>query len=246
MDIPYKGYTIVPNSERQPDGRWLPVADLQADDHGVLTPQPPLRAAPRDIRATRADADVLAVKMAKAWIEEVERGDASGRPTGGAVATPRIPPEHRTTQEARVKTAPRTKGTDADTLGWPGLHAADRFTRLLAVHSLLDRLVTLALAGRLAASGESISDALASLSLSARVALASTSSAFPRAAAESILEIDRMRNRLVHSTPTPGKPTWDVSGAAESIPTDVYDRCLRKGFEAAQALVTALRDAAQE
>ena len=61
MDIPYKGYTIVPNSERQPDGRWLPVADLQADDHGVLTPQPPLRAAPRDIRATRADADVLAV-----------------------------------------------------------------------------------------------------------------------------------------------------------------------------------------
>jgi hypothetical protein len=246
MDIPYKGYTIVPNSERQPDGRWLPMADLQADDHGVLTPQPPLRATPRDIRATRADADVLAVKMAKAWIEELERGEASGRPTRSAVATPRIPPEPPTTPDARVKTAPRAKRIEADTLGWPGLHAADRFTRLLAVHSLLDRLVTLALAGRLAASAESTSDALAALPLSSRVALASTSSALPRGAAESILEIDRMRNRLVHSTPTPGKPTSDVSGAAESIPPDVYDRCLRKGFEAAQSLMTALRDAAPE
>jgi hypothetical protein len=246
MDVPYKGYTIVPNSERQPDGRWLPVADLQADDHGVLTPQPPLRAAPRDIRATRADADVLAVKMAKAWIEEIERGEASGRPARSAVVTPRTSPEPRTAPDARVKTAPRTKRVEADTLGWPGLHAADRFTRLLAVHSLLDRLVTLALAARLAASGESIADALATLPLSSRVALASTSSAVPRAAAESILEIDRMRNRLVHSTPTPGKPTWDVSGAAESIPPDVYDRCLRKGFETAQSLITMLRDAARE
>jgi len=245
MDIPYKGYTIVPNSERQPDGRWLPVADLQADDHGVLTPQPPLRAAPRDIRATRADADVLAVKMAKAWIEEIERGEASGRPARSAVATPRTPPEPRTTPDARVKTAPRAKRIETDTPGWPGLHAADRFTRLLAVHSLLDRLVTLALAGRLAG-GESGLDALAALPLSSRVALASTSSAVPRAAAESILEIDHMRNRLVHSMPTPGKPTSDVSGAAESILPDVYDRCLRKGFEAAQSLMTALRDAARE
>jgi hypothetical protein len=246
MDVPYKGYTIVPNSERQPDGRWLPVADLQADDHGVLTPQPPLRAAPRDIRATRADADVLAVKMAKAWIEEIERGEASGRPARSAVVTPRTSPEPRTTPDARVKTAPRAKRVEADTLGWPGLHAADRFTRLLAVHSLLDRLVTLALAGRLAVSGESIADTLASLPLSSRVALASTSSALPRAAAETILEIDGMRNRLVHSTPAPGKPIWDVSGAAESIPPDVYDQCLRKGFEAAQSITTTLRDAAQE
>lgn len=246
MDIPYKGYTIVPNSERQPDGRWLPVADLQADDHGVLTPRPPLRAVPRDICATRADADVLAVKMAKTWIEELERGEASGRPTERAAAAPRTPPEPRTTPDARVKAAPRAKRTEADPLGWPGLHAADRFTRLLALHSLLDRLVTLALVDRLGASGESISDALAALPLSSRVALASTSSAVPSAAAESILEIDRMRNRLVHSTPTPGKPTSDVSGAAESIPPDVYDRCLRRGFEAAQALMTALRDAAQE
>ena len=73
MDIPYKGYTIIANSERQPDGRWLPVANLEANSRGVVTPKPPVRATPREIRATRADADAVAVKMAKAWVEASER-----------------------------------------------------------------------------------------------------------------------------------------------------------------------------
>jgi hypothetical protein len=254
MDIPYKGYTIVPNSERQPDGRWLPVADLQADDRGVLTPQPPLRAGPREIRATRADADAVALKMAKAWIEETERDGASRTPIGGAVATPRIMPEPRA-QDARVKAAPRVKRIEAEkrpapaapaeTLDWPGLHEADRFTRLLAVHSLLDRLVTVALTARLAASGESVFDTMAALPFPSRVALASTLHVVSDAAAESILEIDRVRNRLVHSKSSPGKPAWDVSGTVESGPQDVLDRALRKGFEAAQGLIATLRAAAQ-
>jgi hypothetical protein len=252
MDIPYKGYTIVPNSERQPDGRWLPVADLQADDRGVVTPKPPLRAEPREIRATRADADAVAVKMAKAWIEEIERDEVSRAPIGNAVATPRMQAEHRT-QDARVKPAPRVKRIEpekrpapADTLSWPGLHEADRFTRLLAVHSLLDRLVTLVLATRLAAGGESILGAVASLSMSSRVALASPLNVVSPATAESILEIDRARDRLVHSKPTRGRPAWDVRGAVESVPQDVWDKSLRKGLEAAQDLMSALRAAAQE
>jgi len=221
MDIPYKGYTIIPNSERQPDGRWLPVAELEANSRGVVTPKPPLRATPREIRATRADADAVAVKMAEAWVEESERE-----------ATPRIPSEQRV-QDARVKAPPRARRIEAEKLDWPGLHEGDRFTRLLAVHSLLDRLVTLVLATRLAASRESIFDAMASLPISSRVALALTLNVVPPAAAEGILEIDRARNGLVHSKPTPGKPVWDVSGAVES-------ESLRKGLEAAQGLMTAL------
>jgi hypothetical protein len=221
MDIPYKGYTIIPNSERQPDGRWLPVAELEANSRGVVTPKPPLRATPREIRATRADADAVAVKMAKAWVEESERE-----------ATPRIPSEQRV-QDARVKAPPRARRIEAEKLDWPGLHEGDRFTRLLAVHSLLDRLVTLVLATRLAASRESIFDAMASLPISSRVALALTLNVVSPAAAEGILEIDRARNGLVHSKPTPGKPVWDVSGAVES-------ESLRKGLEAAQGLMTAL------
>jgi hypothetical protein len=258
VDIPYKGYTIIPNSERQPDGRWLPVADLEADSRGVVTPRPPVRATAREIRATRADADAVAVKLAKAWIEANERSADEARVLPGAsqprpaieqaVAAPPIPPEPRV-QEARVKAAPRAR--KVDTLSWPHLHEAlgldseekvDRFTRLLAVHALLDRLVTLALARKLADS-DPVLDATASLPIASRVALALTSSAVSPGAAESILEIDRARNGLVHAKPTRGKPAWDVGGAVDSVPQDVHDKCLRKALEAAQGLMSALRPA---
>jgi hypothetical protein len=99
---------------------------------------------------------------------------------------------------------------------------------------------------KLAASSETFFDAMASLPISSRVTLASTLNVVPPAAAESILEIDRARNRLVHSKPTSGKPDWDVSAAVESVPQDVYDKSLRKGLETAQGLMSALRAAAQE
>src|SRR5260370_41998740 len=117
MDIPYKGYTIIANSERQPDGRWLPVADLEANSRGVVTTKPPLRAAPREIRATRADADVVAVKMAKAWVGGRERE-----------ATPRIPPG-QPGHDARAKAPPRARRMEAGKGSRPGLQDGDHLTR---------------------------------------------------------------------------------------------------------------------
>jgi hypothetical protein len=256
MDIPYKGYTIIPNSERQPDGRWLPVADLHADDRGVGTPRPPLRAAAREVRATRADADTVAVKMAKAWIETTEREGALGVPVTRATPAPRdSPPPRARAVEARKRPAPAPvpiptpapapAPAPADPLTWPGLDDADRFTRLLAVHSLLDRLVTLALAARLAPGGESVFDDMASMPFATRVALAASLNVVPRAAAESILEIDRARNRLVHSKPMPGKPAWSIGAAVERLPQDAHDRSVRKALETAQALIATVKAAAQ-
>jgi hypothetical protein len=72
METTYKGYTITSNSERQPDGLWLPVAELEMSDGGTAAVKPPLRAKAREARGTRALADEAAVQMAKAWI------DASG------------------------------------------------------------------------------------------------------------------------------------------------------------------------
>ena len=256
MDIPYKGYTIIPNSERQPDGRWLPVADLQVDDRGVATPRPPLRAAAREVRATRADADAVAVKMAKAWIETTERDGTLGTPATRDAPAPRdSPPPPARAVEARKRPAPAPAPASIpaaapapappDTLAWPGLDDADRFTRLLAVHSLLDRLVTLALAARLAPGSDSVFDDMAAMPFATRVALASSLSVVPRAAAESILEVDRARNRLVHSKPIPGKPAWSIAAAVERVPQDAHDRSLRKALEAAQGLIATLRAAAQ-
>jgi hypothetical protein len=62
------------------------------------------------------------------------------------------------------------------------------------------------------------------------------------AAAESILEIDRARNGLAQSKPARGKPAWDIGAAVERVAPE----SLRKGLEAAQGLMAALRPAAQE
>jgi hypothetical protein len=251
VDVPYKGYTIIPNSERQPDGRWLPVADLEANSRGVMTPLPPLRAMARETRATRVEADAMAVKMAKAWIEGIERDggearvltDASraGAATEPPAAPPRVVPEHRML-EVRVKAPPRPR--KADTLSWPRLYEAigldsdetvDRFTRLLTVHSFLDRLVTLAVARKLGDIDTTLA-ATAALPLVSRVGLAVALNVVSAAAAASILEIDRARNGLVHSRPTRGKPAWDVGVFVDSVAQDT----LRKGLEAAQGLMSAL------
>jgi hypothetical protein len=290
MDIPYKGYTIIPNSERQPDGRWLPGAELEVSYRGVVTSKPPLRATSREIRATRTDADAAAVKMAKAWIDAGEREGPTTRastpatndkdrsitvdplpkvPIGSDVASPRI------SQKTRAHDAPadaatgvrgadhRRRPTPFGKLDWAGLYQAvgldsdeqvDRLTRVLVVHFLLDRLVTVVLATKLASSSESneapdiehtLSD-IAPLAIATRVDLASILGVVAPGVAESIVEVNRLRNRLVHFKPTRGKPGWDVSDADEIASQDACDKCLRKGIEAVQRLMSALRVKAKE
>lgn len=289
MDIPYKGYTIVPNSERQPDGRWLPVAELEVSDRGVVTAKPPLRATPREIRATRADADAAAVKMAKAWIDTSERAGTTTPATsqttsdtdrsitavpvpkvpGGDIASPRVPQESQA-QDARAGATTRVRGADdrrrptpVDKLNWAGVYQAvgldadekvDRLTHVLVVDSLLERLVTLVLATKLVSSSESkeapaiettLRD-LASLSVCTRVDLASRLGVVVPGIAESIVEVNRVRNSLVHFKPARGKPGWDMSDADELVSQAACDRCVRKGIEAVQNLMSALRAKAKE
>ena len=69
MEITYKGYTIHPNSERQLDGRWLPVAELEIFQGGSVTTKPPLRGKSHEARMTSAEADAAALQMAKTWID---------------------------------------------------------------------------------------------------------------------------------------------------------------------------------
>ncbi len=69
MEITYKGYRIHPNSERQPDGLWLPVAELEFSHGGGVTTKPPLRAKSPEARMTSTEADAAAVLMARAWID---------------------------------------------------------------------------------------------------------------------------------------------------------------------------------
>lgn len=270
MDIPYKGYTITPNSARQPDGRWLPVAELETSHRGEVTTQPPFRATSREMRANRADADAAAVQMAKAWIDANERESV----TIGASTRPAKAQDHSTTagpraeapiasevparaQERRAEAAPRPKvasdkkrpvPSPSDKLSWARLYQAigldsdekmDRVARVLVVHSVLDRLVTLVLVSKLAS--EKTLEDIAPLPISTRLDLGSALGVVAPGVAESILEVDRVRDRLIHFKPTRGKRAWDVSDVEEIASPDAFDKCTRRGIEAVQNLMSALR-----
>src|SRR6266851_3909588 len=245
MEIPYKGYTITPSSERQPDGRWLPVAQLETVRRGIVTPSPLVRATSQETRAARADADAMAVKMAKAWIDANE-----GKPVPvgarGEAGSPAAPPDART-PAARPEAAPQAKTTGdrkrpapAEQLDWANLRQAvgldsdekvDRLTRVLVVHSLLDRLVTLVLATKIASSRESaeapdVEKALADIA---------------PAVAESVAEVDQVRHKLAQHRPPRAKPPWDVGDIEELTSQAACDRCVSKAIQAAHDLMSSLR-----
>jgi len=290
MDVPYKGYTIIANSERQPDGRWLPVADLEVSERGVVTAKPPLRATALETRATRADADGAAVKMAKAWIDANEREGSAPRPSaptpgekGRDAPAPRgvaparaapparsapgrpapVPPAPVPPAPARPAPAPPAPAPPApprmpqepdwaalcQAVGLDSDEKVERLSHLLVVQFLLDRLVTVILAGKLASSSESSAgrdvgamlDEIAPLPIPARIDLASRLGMVAPGIAESIVDTDRVRNRLLHFKPPRGKAEWDVSAPQEIASPEAGDRCVRKGIEAAEGLISALR-----
>lgn len=69
MEFSYKGYNVTVRSEQQPDGRWLPVADLEIYYGGRTTTKPPLRGQPHEARTGQAEADEAARRMAESWID---------------------------------------------------------------------------------------------------------------------------------------------------------------------------------
>ena len=124
-----------------------------------------------------------------------------------------------------------------------------RLNRILVVHLLVDRLLTLLVAAKLAANSESkesppdvektIAD-IAPLPVPSRLDRASTLGLVTASIAKNILEINQVRNRLVHFKPKGGKSGWDVDEAEEITSQGACDRCTQKGIEAVQALMRAL------
>jgi hypothetical protein len=129
MEITYKGYTITPNSERQPDGRWLPVADLAITQRGMVTTKPPLRAKAPEARMTQAEADSAAVQMAKTWIDANERDAMSaGAPAPMAeVPLPSEPAAARRTATREPEILEVSRRT------YPSEHAPGRGVEMLVV-----------------------------------------------------------------------------------------------------------------
>ena len=70
MEEQYRGNTIIANSTQRLDGRWLPIAELEVHFGGAVRVRPPVVAKPHEVRRTKEEADVVAIQMAKQWIDE--------------------------------------------------------------------------------------------------------------------------------------------------------------------------------
>ncbi len=124
-----------------------------------------------------------------------------------------------------------------------------RLNHILVVHLLVDRLLTLLVAAKLAASSESkqsppdvgktIAD-IAPLPVPSRLDRASTLGLVTASTTKNILDINQVRNRLVHFKPKGGGPGWAVDEVEEIASQDACDRCTQKGIEAVQELIRAL------
>lgn len=134
-------------------------------------------------------------------------------------------------------------------IGLDSIETRSRLIRVLVIHSLLDRLVTLLLAAKRTASSEA-SDApdigkvlqeVASLPMPSRVEQGVALRVITPSVAEQITVVNRMRNQMVHFKPTRTKATWDMSDAEVIASEAICSRCLGDGIAAAQALMTSLR-----
>ena len=141
--------------------------------------------------------------------------------------------------------------TSFENLDWSGLFQTvgldspekiDRLNRLLVVHLLIDRLLTLVLAAKLAtcsAVAEPDTERLilnnAGRAIPDRTELAVDLGLVERGAADKILRVNTARNRLVHFKPKRGFTHWNLD-EAEIISQEASDGRLREGIEAMQAL----------
>ena len=141
-----------------------------------------------------------------------------------------------------------------ENLEWQSLFASvgldsnekiDRLNCILVAHLLVDRLLTLVVAAKLGVCGEAtdvekIIVDVAPLTMPKRTELAQHLGVIEPAVAENILEVNRVRNKLVHFKPKEGTPGWDVDQVEEIATQEAFDRCVRKGIEVTQALMGAL------
>ena len=134
---------------------------------------------------------------------------------------------------------------------WPSRSDSDekieRLNRLLILHLLLDRLLTLLVAQKLGACSQRESPDIqkiivdvATLPIPRRMELAMHLGVIDGDVGGKILEVNRVRNSVIHFKPKAGSSGWDVDHVDEIAKQDDSVRCLRNGVEVAQALMLAL------
>jgi hypothetical protein len=150
-------------------------------------------------------------------------------------------------EEDRARLVPKA----VEALDWPrvfqsvGLDSPEkieRLNRLLVVHLLIDRLLTLALAAKLASCSSAAEPDIdkivvdnATRPIPDRAEAVYDLGLIDRDMADKILRVNAVRNRLVHFKPKRDVNRWNLD-EAEIISQEASDSRVKEGIEAVQAL----------
>lgn len=119
-----------------------------------------------------------------------------------------------------------------------------RLTWLLTLHFLIDRLLVAAIGAKLltcssAKQPPSLDEMLKMLTdfrIPQRVSLARQLGLLSDGVADGILNVNRVRNSLVHFKPKSKGGSWQIGEIPEVAAEDSFDRCKQKAIEAITAL----------
>lgn len=119
---------------------------------------------------------------------------------------------------------------------------SERMTRLLILHLLLDRAVTVVLTTRVLDRSKpafsEIEALLAVLEMEMRIDLAKAAHLISPSCASDIKTVNTVRNKLVHYQPKRG---WGMGHVQELSSVEAYERCIDKGRRALQEVVDTIR-----
>lgn len=147
-------------------------------------------------------------------------------------------PENRASPFDRLNWVPLLESVGLDT------EKGERLTRLLVVHLLLDRLLTIGLIKKKILQSSSsdapdlkkITNDTSDLRFAARVGLAEGLGIVTPAIAAAMSEVNKVRNSLVHYKPKLGGKGWAVDEVPEIASQQECEACTQKGIEAVQEL----------
>ena len=116
-----------------------------------------------------------------------------------------------------------------------------RMVRIMVMHFLLDRFLTVVLTNKLLGSSpdsfEKTQVVIAELEMETRIKLAKASQVISDSTASTIKVVNTTRNKLAHYQPKRG---WDFAHIPELSSPEAFDQCTHKASEAINELISTL------
>jgi len=135
-------------------------------------------------------------------------------------------------------------------LGWHEEKQIQRLTKLLAMHLMIDSLLTAALSAQflnrrpgVEAEASKIEEIVNRIAITARIDLARTAQVISDSCAADLKAVNAVRNRFAHCHPEDPKEGWGLEKVSEITSEKAFNGCMRRGYRAGEELTDAIVNA---